>query len=130
MYFDFINTDGIAVDWISDKLYYRDGCYDHIQFGVLDLATNLHEILVNDTTVYYYLYTDIVVDPTTRLAMHEFDFGNNYVCGIPYSNNQFLCIPCNVDGSTGLATEGLRECLWMEIIGQLLLMEIGGLTMV
>lgn len=64
------NAGGIAVEWISDKLYYYDKCYDHI--GVLDLATNLYKTIVNDTNAYYYHYYDdfvnIVVDPTTRLG--------------------------------------------------------------
>ena len=62
-----VNADGIAVDWISDKLYFHDQCYYHI--GVLDLATNLHKTLANDTNVYHHYYNsyiDIVVDPMTR----------------------------------------------------------------
>ena len=57
-----INADGIAVDWISDKLYFHDPCYDHI--GVLDLASNLQKILANDTDTHHIIY--MVVDPTTR----------------------------------------------------------------
>ena len=61
------NADGIAVDWISDKLYYHNWCHDNI--GVLDLTTNLYKTIVIHSGVGYYgyFYTDIVVDPTTRL---------------------------------------------------------------
>jgi UDP-N-acetyl-D-mannosaminuronic acid transferase (WecB/TagA/CpsF family) len=62
-----INADGIAVDWISDKLYFHDWCNLHI--GVLDLASNLQKILANDTNVHhriYYSNIHIVVDPMTR----------------------------------------------------------------
>ena len=63
-----INADGIAVDWISDKLYYHNRCHDYI--GVLDLTTNLCKTIVSGSDVDYYGYfrTDIVVDPTTRLV--------------------------------------------------------------
>ena len=63
--------DGIAVDWISDKLYYQDQCHDLI--GVLDLTTNLHTTLANQDTVndYYHYYANIVVDTTTRLAIDK-----------------------------------------------------------
>ena len=61
-----INADGIAVDWISDKLYFHDQCYYHI--GVLDLASNLQTTLDNDTNTYHYFYYNMhmIVDPTTR----------------------------------------------------------------
>ena len=60
-----INADGIAVDWISDKLYFHDWCYPRI--GVLDLASDLQKILANDTNTYYNTsYIHMVVDPTTR----------------------------------------------------------------
>ena len=59
-----INTGGLAVDWINDKLYYHDRCHYHI--GVLDLATNLYKTIANDTVTYHYRYINIIVDPTTR----------------------------------------------------------------
>ena len=61
-----INADGIAVDWINDKLYYHDFCF--LRIGVLDLASNLQKILANDTLMYRYYtsYIHMVVDPTTR----------------------------------------------------------------
>ena len=63
-----INADGLAVDWISDKLYYHDRCHDDI--GVLDLITNLCKTIVSgsDVGLYGYFHTDIIVDPTTRLV--------------------------------------------------------------
>ena len=63
---NYVNADGIAVDWISDKLYFHDRCYYHI--GVLDLVSNLQTILDNDTDTFRYsrYYGHMVVDPTTR----------------------------------------------------------------
>ena len=57
----YVNTAGLAVDWISDKLYYGDDCSNYI--GVLDLAPHQHKMLVSGISI-----NDIVVDPTTRLA--------------------------------------------------------------
>ena len=70
-----MHTDGIAVDWISDKLYFHDWCYRHI--GVLDLARNLQKTLANDTYMhygyrFYYNYKHIVVDPVTRYMYFTF----------------------------------------------------------
>ena len=63
-----IHADGIAVDWISDKLYFHDWCWHHI--GVLDLAHNLQKILANDTNMHHHYHwqyvVHIVVDPTER----------------------------------------------------------------
>ena len=61
-----MHADGIAVDWISDKLYFHDWCWYHI--GVLDLAHNLQKTLANDTNMHHrYQYAaHIVVDPTAR----------------------------------------------------------------
>ena len=61
-----INVGGMAIDWISDKLYYHDRCHDRIR--VMDLATNLHKTLTNYTAIYPYsqYYIDIVVDPNTK----------------------------------------------------------------
>ena len=72
-----LNTDGIGVDWVNDKLYYHDTCSDHI--GVLDLANNLYKTLATDTDVdHFRRYINIVVDPTERsdnnnngMAIHE-----------------------------------------------------------
>ena len=58
-----MHADEIAVDWISDKLYFHDRCSRHI--GVLDVAHNLQKTLANDTNMHHY-YTQIVVDPMTR----------------------------------------------------------------
>ena len=55
---------GIAVDWISDKLYFYDRCSGHI--GVLDLAYNFQKTLANETNDFHLIYTNIVVDPMTR----------------------------------------------------------------
>ena len=64
-YFLCMHADGIAVDWISDKLYFHDQCYYHI--GVLDLASNLQTTIAYNTTVHPHIqYANIVVDPTTR----------------------------------------------------------------
>ncbi len=63
----YFNADGIAIDWISDKLYFHDQCNLHI--GVLDLANNLQKTLANHTSMNdrrRLYYTHIVVDPTTR----------------------------------------------------------------
>ena len=60
-----MHVDGIAVDWISDKLYFHDQCWHHI--GVLDLAHNLQKTLANDTNMHYHYHVvHIVVDPTAR----------------------------------------------------------------
>lgn len=56
------------MDWISDKLYYVDYCNDYI--GVLDLATYQYKMLINDYRIEY--NSDIVVDPTTRLANYKY----------------------------------------------------------
>ena len=69
-----MHADGIAIDWISDKLYFHDWCYRHI--GVLDLARNLQKNLTNNTYMYYrYQFNnDIVVDPVTRYIYFTFTF--------------------------------------------------------
>ena len=64
VYNRYITADGLAVDWISDKLYYSDDCNNGI--GVLDLATNQYKMLVSGIGNNPF-YHDLVVDPTTRL---------------------------------------------------------------
>ena len=62
-----LTIDGIAWDWINEKLYWNDVCKDTIE--VFDPATGYRRVL---------LYTgtssnnrDIVVDPTTGQVMGQ-----------------------------------------------------------
>ena len=65
-YYQYITADGLAVDWISDKLYYSDDCSNDI--GVLDLATNQYKMLVSESDIGNHSYChDVAVDSTTRL---------------------------------------------------------------
>lgn len=67
------HADGLAVDWISDKLYYLNSCDRRIE--VLDLASYDRMILASD--IYTQLYrSNIIVDPTTRyiiIKVYSFD---------------------------------------------------------
>ena len=67
-----MHVDGIAVDWISDKLYFHEIC--HHRVGVLDLARNLQKTLANDTHIHrsYSHNEHIVVDPVTRYIYFTF----------------------------------------------------------
>ena len=47
-----LNVGGMAVDWISDKLYYHDRCHDRVR--VMYLATNLHKTLTDYASLYPY----------------------------------------------------------------------------
>ena len=60
--------DGLAVDWVSDKLYWTDTHFDTI--GVLDLNTNIHKTLINVTAGSELGFEPraIILDPHTRSA--------------------------------------------------------------
>lgn len=59
-----INADDIAIDWISNKLYWtNNGPFTGI--GVLDLSAGYHKSLIN--TGQDNSPKAIVVDPLTRL---------------------------------------------------------------
>ena len=75
-----LNPDGIAVDWISDKLYYHDRC--HYCIGLLDLTTGLYKTLASESDINHYYYTDIIVDPTTRLVITLLHIILIYYCAI------------------------------------------------
>ena len=57
-------TDGLAWDWINQKLYLTDECLD--QISVFDPSTGIHKVLVisrSSSSI-----RGIAVDPTTRSA--------------------------------------------------------------
>ena len=82
-YFSTLFSVGLAVDWISDKLYWIGINIDEIlsefntlSVNVLDLSTNNHtELIISLNTFYgyyYWLYFDghlpMVIDPFMRLV--------------------------------------------------------------
>ena len=68
--------DGLAVDWVTDKLYWSDAGL--AQIGVFDLTTNLSRILISTGTLSS--PRALVVDPNTR-------YNNNSLCVL--SDNYF-----------------------------------------
>ena len=60
-YFFFNIPDGIAWDWINEKLYWTDFCKDTIE--MYDPATSYRKVLLHTGT--NSSNKDIVVDPTT-----------------------------------------------------------------
>lgn len=70
MFFCFFYSDGLAVDWISNKLYWTDTSFDNI--GVLDLTKNIQKTLVNITVGDSSVAEPraIVIDPLTRSVQY------------------------------------------------------------
>ena len=55
-------TDGLAWDWVNEKLYWTDNCADDLE--VFDPATGDRKVLIN--TGSNSAPRDIVLDPSTR----------------------------------------------------------------
>jgi len=62
----YFSTDGLAWDWVNQKLYWADQYYKRIE--VLDLSTNSRKLLfatgVNSNP------RNIIVDPSTRWGLY------------------------------------------------------------
>ena len=75
-------TDGLAWDWISEKIYWTDYCQDDIE--VYDTTTGYRTVLFNTELIEPHT---IVVDPTTRLVqrfiVHSFS-SIRHVCKATY----------------------------------------------
>lgn len=67
-------TDGLAVDWLNDKLYYLNACGSRIE--VLDLANYDRIILATDIIPQLY-QSNIVLDPVTRSALYMYNRFSN-----------------------------------------------------
>ena len=59
-------TDGLAYDWVTDKLYWTDACTDQIE--VYDIANDDRKVLI--TTGSGSAPRGIVVDPGTGLVVN------------------------------------------------------------
>ena len=63
-----MNADGLAVDWINDKLYYLNSCGPRIE--VLNLASHDRMILASDIHRPQLYQSSIVLDPATRSVLY------------------------------------------------------------
>ena len=61
----FLSTEGLAVDWVSNKLYWTESLYRRIE--VLDLDTLLRTPIL--TVDPHSGLRDIAVDPSTRYCI-------------------------------------------------------------
>ena len=66
-------AEGLAWDWINEKLYWTDYCQDEIE--VYDPVSNYRRVLLTTGTSPY----SIVVDPGTGYV-HNNNIYDNYYC--------------------------------------------------
>ena len=95
---DVLPSDGLAWDWINEKLYWTDP--EDVEIEVYDPATDHRRSLLSTGT--FSVPRGLAVDPTTRYTSRRKHI--NWVCSCDYLSLRTLS-SAFTDGSTGQTGE-------------------------